>query len=365
MDLKTALIVFGAVLFALVIGVFSQPPQMPENTSENVTVVAEDLDIPWEIEFLPNGDLLVTERPGTLLRIEANGNTTRKYEVEGVEHRGEGGLMGIARHPNFTENSYIYLYMTTEAEEGLQNRVARYKLEGKQLESPETIIGELPGASYHDGGRIEFGPDEKLYITVGDATNEKWAQKTDILAGKILRLNANGSIPEDNPFNNSVYSYGHRNPQGLVWMESQLWATEHGRSGLRSGMDELNRIEKGKNYGWPDIEGNETQEGMEMPKIHSGSDTTWAPAGAAYADGSIFFAGLRGSTLYEAEIEDGEVQKLGGHFQDQFGRLRAVVKGPNGNLYFTTSNTDGRGNPRTGDDKLLRIDPRLLEQDRN
>ena len=334
-------------------------PDPPESNSTNV--VAENLEIPWEIVFLENGDMLVTERPGTLVRIERNGDETQKYEIEGVEHRGEGGLLGMAKHPNFEQNNLLYLYMTTETEDGLTNRVVRYNFENNQLSNPETVIEELPGAQYHDGGRIAFGPDNNLYITAGDATNENWAQQTDILAGKILRLSANGSAVAENPFGNEAYSYGHRNPQGIAWVDGQLWVTEHGRSGFRSGMDELNSIEPGGNYGWPVIEGNETQEGMISPEIHSGADTTWAPAGAAYIDGSLYFAGLRGKTLYEAQIQDGEVQNLEEHLVNEYGRLRAVVVGPEGDLYISTSNTDGRGTPRNGDDKIIRIDPESLQ----
>jgi len=324
-----------------------------ENNGENTTqTVAKDLNVPWGIEFLPNEDMLVTERPGTLLRIDReNGEPNNRYEVDGVKHRGEGGLLGVEAHPNFTENRRIFLYMTTENGDMLENRVVSYRLENNSLTQPRTLIEDLPGAIYHDGGRIEFGPDGKLYVTAGDATNPSWAQDQDRLAGKILRLNPDGSIPDSNPFDSPVYSYGHRNPQGLAWKEGNLWAPEHGDSGT----DELNRIELGANYGWPQIEGQENQSGMETPVLDSGSDT-WAPGGAAYHDGSIFFAGLRGQTLYEAQIDNGEVESFEKHLEDRFGRLRAVEK-HNGYLYVTTSNNDGRGVPDLSDDKIIRVDP--------
>lgn len=316
-------------------------------------VVAEDLDVPWGIEFLPNGDMLVTERPGTLLRVERDsGNFTGQYEVEGVEHAGEGGLLGVEKHPNFSENRQIYLYMTTREGDMLRNRVERYTLEENQLSGQETIISGLPGAVYHDGGRMEFGPDGKLYITAGDATNRQWAQETDRLAGKILRLNANGTVPEDNPFDNPVYSYGHRNPQGLAWVDGTLWATEHGEN----RHDELNLIRRGGNYGWPVIEADQSREGMIQPEIFA-ENTTWAPAGAAYTNGSIYFAGLRGETLYEARIQNSSVTGLEKHWQNRYGRLRAAELGPEGYLYVSTSNTDGRGIPVGNEDKILRIDP--------
>lgn len=326
-----------------------------DNTDFRPVTVAENLDVPWGIEFLPNGDMLVTERPGTLLRMEQGEDSfTERYQVEGVEHRGEGGLLGVTRHPNYTENNWIYLYMTTqqEGEDLLQNRVVRYTLEGDQLTNATTIIDELPGAQYHDGGRIDFGPDGKLYVTAGDATNPDWAQKRHKLAGKILKTNPNGSIPENNPFRNEIHSYGHRNPQGLAWVDGQLWATEHGDT----QNDELNKIHSGLNYGWPEIEGDETHNHMQEPEIYS-EDTTWAPAGAAYTDGSIFFAGLRGETLYEAEIQDGNLTGLNKHLEGEYGRLRAVELGPEGDLYISTSNTDGRGSPDSSDDKIIRVDP--------
>ena len=329
-----------------------------ESEVQDITVIAEGLEIPWEVAFLPDGDYLVTERPGRLLRI---GENREIIEISGVRHVGEGGLLGLQLHPNFENNSYIYLYLTSEAENGLINRVERYRINGTSLSDRTVIIDNIPGAVYHDGGRMEFGPDGYLYITTGDAGNEDLAQDTSVLNGKILRLNDDGSIPEDNPFGNAVYSYGHRNPQGLTWdSEGNLWSTEHGRSGVRSGFDELNLIEMGNNYGWPTIQGDESQEGMVKPVIHSGPSTTWAPAGAEFVNGSIFFAGLRGVTLYQAQLAGEGVERFLKHFEDRFGRLRVVRIGPDGFLYVTTSNRDGRGSVQEGDDKLIRINPEIF-----
>ena len=320
-----------------------------------VEIVAENLQIPWEIAFLPEGDFLITERPGTLKRIGKNGLV---ISIEGVVHRGEGGLLGMTLHPRFHENQYLYLYFTTRAMSGLQNRIERYRLEGAALTDRTMIIDRIPGAPNHDGGRIAFGPDGLLYVTTGDAQNSALAQDKNSLAGKILRVRDDGSIPSDNPFGNAVYSYGHRNVQGIAWDDTgRLWATEHGRSGVLSGYDELNFIEKGKNYGWPDIQGDEQKEGMIAPIINSGAKETWAPAGAAYYKGSIFFGGLRGEALYEARLEGEKVKDLKMHFRQQYGRIRAVVIGPDGFLYLTTSNTDGRGKPKPGDDKIVKINP--------
>lgn len=200
----------------------------------------------------------------------------------------------------------------------------------------------------------EGKPDYYLYITTGDAGDKQSAQDINSLSGKILRIKDDGSELE-------VYSYGHRNPQGLAWDEqSRLWITEHGPSGLESGFDEINLIKQGGNYGWPIVQGDETQEGLVDPVVQSGANDTWAPAGMIYWDGSFFFAGLRGQTLYEAKLNDDDSLTLVSHFQGEYGRLRAVVLGPDNHLYISTSNTDGRGSKGKGDDKIIRIDPNLF-----
>jgi glucose/arabinose dehydrogenase len=330
------------------------------NEESTAEIVAGNLQIPWEIAFLPDGDLLVTERPGMLKRI---GKERRVYAIEGVRHIGEGGLLGIALHPRFLENRWIYLYFTTAVGNGLKNRVERYRLEDDRLSEKKIIIDNIPGAAYHDGGRIAFGPDNFLYITTGDAGNRELAQNTDSLAGKILRLADDGSIPPNNQFGNAVYSYGHRNSQGLAWDDKgRLWATEHGRSGILSGLDELNLIERGKNYGWPVIQRDEKREGMESPVIQSGPDETWAPAGIAFLNNSLFFGGLRGESLYEAKIIGEKQVSIRSHFRSEFGRIRAVVLGPDGFLYIATSNTDGRGEPKANDDKIIRLNPLIFRE---
>jgi len=323
-----------------------------QTAKDPVEVVAAKLTVPWEVAFLPNGDLLVTERSGTIKRI---GTDNKTYTVGNVEQTSEGGLLGMALHPKFSENNWLYLYFTTKTGDTLSNKIERYKLTDSGLTERTDIVTGIPAASNHDGGRIAFGPDGYLYVTTGDAGNQSNAQDKTSLAGKILRLQDSGTPVADNPFGNAVYSYGHRNPQGLAWdKDGQLWATEHGPSGTESGHDELNLILKGSNYGWPTIRGSQTQEGMEAPEAHSGSEETWAPAGMAYHDGSLFFAGLRGQTLYQAKIGQNNQVTLKAHFKQTYGRLRAVVA-HDGYIYFTTSNTDGRGQPKTNDDKILRI----------
>ena len=353
-----------------------------ENSEKkNIEVVAIDLDIPWEIAFLPDGEMLVTERSGTLLKI---GKDKKSYPIKGVKHRGEGGLLGLALHPKFSDNHWIYLYLTVEENKVLKNRVERYVYKNDSLSERTVILENIPGATNHDGGRIAFSPakasatagkpDFYLYITTGDASNGNLSQDIKSLAGKILRVKDDGSIPADNPFGTAVYSYGHRNSQGLAWDDKgNLWATEHGRSGASSGLDELNFIEIGKNYGWPTIEGDEGKNGMEMPVINSGPDETWAPAGAAFLParrslgeggaGSIFFGGLRGEALYEAKITGDKKVSLKIHFHQEFGRIRAVVLGSDSYLYISTSNTDGRGDSKPNDDKIIKINPSIFQKE--
>lgn len=325
--------------------------------------LADNLDIPWEVQWLPDGSLVTTQRPGTLLQITASGTRTTIQLPTPVTQVSESGLLGLTLHPNFAQNQFLYLYFTLRSSQGtLINRVARYQLANNQLTSETTILDNIPAGNFHDGGRIKFGPDGLLYIATGDAGQENLAQDRTSLAGKILRLRDDGTVPADNPFSNSpMYSYGHRNVQGLAWDNAgNLWATEHGRSGLQSGLDELNLIKPGQNYGWPTTEGDETAPDLTPPVIQSGASETWAPSGAAFLNGSIFFAGLRGETLYEAKLDPPRVGELKRHFTGQFGRLRDVVVGPDSALYILTNNTDGRGEPRSGDDKLIRIDPATL-----
>lgn len=333
------------------------------DTGPERKIVASGLNIPWEIGFLPDGRFLVSERPGSLLLI---GEDRRVIEVSGVRHIGEGGLLGLALHPDFEDNRLLYLYLTSQEGTQIVNRVERYRLDGDSLAGREVILTGIRGAPNHDGGRIMFSPDGYLFITTGDAQQPSLAQDTNSLNGKILRINADGSIPVDNPFGNAVYSYGHRNVQGLAWDEQgRLWATEHGRSGVLSGLDELNLIEKGKNYGWPEIQGDEERDGMVRPVIHSGNET-WAPSGAEFlpaqagVGGSVFFAGLRGETLYETRVEEGRVVAFIKHLTGEYGRLRTVRLGPDGYLYLLTSNRDGRGQPVSDDDRIIRIHPRVL-----
>lgn len=339
-------------------GVDTKNPK--DNVANPVTVVAQDLSIPWELAFLPNGDILVTERAGKLVRVSSSSKTVT--EVDGVAHIGEGGLLGLALDPNFSSNKLIYLYSTTQNPGGIQNRVEKYIYENDKLTQRETILGGIKGSKNHDGGKIAFGPDGKLYISTGDAEEPNSSQDKESLNGKILRINSDGSIPEDNPFGNAVYAYGLRNVQGLTWDGSdRLWATEHGPSGSETGNDELNLIEMGGNYGWPLVRGMEEKEGMITPAIESGKTDTWAPGSVVYLDSNLYFTGLRGEALYKVSIVDVDRLSLTANFKKEFGRLRGAVLGPDGFIYVTTSNKDGRGSPKANDDKILKIDPSALK----
>ncbi|MDO8657794.1 MAG: PQQ-dependent sugar dehydrogenase [Candidatus Levybacteria bacterium] len=383
------LLTMSVVVFVVIGGIyflFQKNSTLPASTLEKsqntgqitksatdipLTIVAENLEVPWAIAFLPaspqggpDNRMLVTERPGRVRIVNTDGTVEQSPVANisvDVESDGEGGLLGIALHPDFNQNNYVYLYHTYQStgNETL-NRVIRMKFENNKLTNKEIIVDKIPGAIYHNGGRIKFGSDGYLYITTGDARNSSKAQDTNSLAGKILRVTDQGKAVLGNPFNNLVYSYGHRNPQGIAWdSNGQLWETEHGRSNP-TGYDEINLIQSGKNYGWEIIQGNEARNGMETPKRNSGATTTWAPSGTAFIGNSLFFAGLKGETLYEAVIRNNQVAELKEHLAGQYGRLREVVAGPDGMLYITTSNKDGRGNPENSDDKIIKVNPQKL-----
>ena len=335
---------------------FKNDNQPQETSKETISIYAQNLEVVWALAFLPGGDLLATERKGTVNLIDKEGNVSRIFTLGNVLQTSESGLHGIAIHPNFENNQFVYLYYTYRGNgDNTQNRVSRFKFDGKTFSEEKIIVDAIPGAVFHDGGRIKFGLDGFLYITAGDALNPSLAQDVNSQAGKILRVDDEGNPTPDNPFGTRVWSYGHRNPQGIAWdNQGQLWETEHGQSQT----DEFNLIEPGKNYGWPTIRGDQKAEGLKTPVLHSGNDT-WAPAGAAFINGSIFFGGLKGQALFQAKLQ-GDSATLTTHFKGELGRIRDVVLGPDGFLYITTSNRDGRGTPAAGDDKILRINPAKL-----
>ena len=335
-----------------------------------VEVVAENLAVPWSIDWTPDGTALFTERGGSLRSIQ-NGTLVSEPLLTHSANTIEGGLLGIAVDPDFGENNYIYLYYTYD-EPGTDtnaNKAVRYTFVDGAVTEDLVLIDGIPGGAFHDGGRIQFGPDGKLYIATGDGGHPDLAQEPDSLAGKILRINPDGTVPGDNPFAGSpVWSLGHRNPQGMDWDESgNLVVTEHGPSGWRGvAHDEINLIAPGANYGWPVIIGDETAEGMERAVMNTGNDT-WAPSGAEFYDGDripqwtgkYFVATLRGNHLHmvDLDLQGNTVVSHSRLFQDEFGRLRDVQTGPDGFLYLLTSNRDGRGSASPNDDRILRIVP--------
>ncbi len=336
-----------------------------------VEVVAQNLEIPWALAFAPDGRLFVTERPGRL-RVLKEGKLHLVGTLAEVVHIGEGGLMGLALHPRFAQNHLLYVCYTTRSQKGkLINRVVRYREEGGRLEGAQVILDHIPGARYHDGCRLRFGPDQKLYVTTGDALERGLAQKGDSLAGKILRLNDDGTIPADNPFPNSpIFTLGHRNPQGLDWHPEAgvALSTEHGPSGFDGpeGGDELNLIEAGKNYGWPEIHHREKKPGMEPPLLEF-TPAIGPASGAFYLGGQLsefqnnfFFGAVRGHHLHRVVLRPPGFRTVESHealLVRVFGRIREVASGPDGALYFTTSNRDGRAQPQAGDDRILRMVP--------
>jgi len=362
--LKYRIFIFAIIIFSIYT-ISASAQQYPELGIE-IHTVAENLKIPWAIAFAPDGTIYFTERGGDL-RVIQNGQLNPNPIASFQVGKGEGGLLGIALDPNFENNSYLYLYYTYN-NSPIYNKVVRYTITDNQLSNELILIDEIPGASYHDGGRIRFGPDNTLYITTGDAGNAESAQDVNSLAGKILRINSDGTIPDDNPFDSPVYSYGHRNPQGLDWHPDSkiLVISEHGPSGERGfAHDEVNVISSGNNYGWPEIIGDETGENFVNPIIHTGLDT-WAPSGASFYNsdniedwyGKYFIATLRGNHLrmLDLDLENNKVissKKI----LDNFGRLRDASMGPDGNLYLLTSNQDGRGIPAFNDDRILRVVP--------
>jgi glucose/arabinose dehydrogenase len=337
-------------------------PPPPAPSPVTVETVATGLAVPWALAFAPDGRLFFTERGGQVRVIEESGLAPEPVAVLPVASVGESGLMGLALDPSFDQNGFLYVMYTHAGLGGLRNRVSRLRVTGNRAGGEQVILGDIPGAAIHDGGRLRFGPDGKLYVTTGDASDPEQAQSRESLAGKILRLNGDGSIPYDNPFPGSlVYSLGHRNPQGLDWRpgSGQLFATEHGPT----GNDEVNRIEAGANYGWPSIQGREQASGMTSP-LATFSPAV-APSGASFYNsdlisewkGSFFFATLRGRHLHRMVFTgDGSGVALSERlFEGRFGRLRDVVAGPDGVLYVATNNRDGRGDPGVEDDRILRI----------
>lgn len=320
-------------------------PVAPEITG----VVARNLAAPWGLDFLPDGTAIVTERDSArVLAIE--GRKVREIgTIDAAAPRAEAGLLGVAVSPDFETDGWVYFYLTTDAD----NRVVRAKYDGRRLGPTRTVYDGIPLAPIHDGGRIRFGPDGMLYVATGDADQPDLAQDPGSPAGKILRLTPEGEPAPDNPGGTVVWTLGHRNIQGLAFTDGgDLWASEFGQDTA----DELNRIEAGNNYGWPQVEGKGGPRRFADPVHQWGTDEA-SPSGLAYAEGSLWMAALRGRRLWQIPIrEDGTAGKPRAHFVGDLGRLRTVEAAPDGTLWLTTSNRDGRGDPAPQDDRILIVE---------
>ncbi|WP_208639655.1 PQQ-dependent sugar dehydrogenase [Halobacillus trueperi] len=315
---------------------------------EDVEVMAENLKVPWSIQKSED-TFYLTERSGNIVKIEEGEVERQRVELEEeVSTASEAGLLGFVLAPDFSESNLAYAYYTYEDKEEQFNRIVTLRLENDGWREEDLLLDQIPSGTYHHGGRMKIGPDEKLYAATGDASEREIAQNLDSLGGKILRMNIDGSIPGDNPFSDSyVYSYGHRNPQGMTWLsDGTMYASEHGDN----ANDEVNRIEAGQNYGWPVIEGEEEQEDLISPLFTSGSETTWAPSGMADNDEKLYVAALRGTAVLEFDLETNEHREL----VTGLGRIRDVFI-EDGSLYFISNNLDGRGTGQENDDRLYRM----------
>ncbi len=349
-----------------------------------VETVATNLEIVWSIAFAPDGRMFFTERPGRV-RVVENGKLRAApfFTVPDVELSGESGLMGMTLHPNFAENHFVYLaYAYQDANKNQTVRVARYRETGETLVDAKTIIEAIPASRYHSGTRLKFGADGKLYVTTGDATKQTLAQKLDSINGKTLRLNDDGTIPNDNPFANQkgargeIWTYGHRNAQGMDFHPETglMFQTEHGPSIIdgvslfkRTGGDEVNIVEKGKNYGWAKISHSTKREGMETPVIEYSPAV--APASGMFYRGSLFpefknnffFGALKGEAIIRLVMDGRRIVSQDKLLEKQYGRVREIAEAADGSIYFSTSNRDGRGDPTKEDDRILRLVPNTLK----
>ncbi|GAA3839686.1 PQQ-dependent sugar dehydrogenase [Sphaerisporangium flaviroseum] len=321
---------------------------VPQRDPGSPRTLVEGLSVPWAIAFLPGGDALVTERDSArLLRVTPAGKTSQVGVVEGVSPSGEGGLLGVAVSPKFSQDHYIFVYFTAAT----GNRIVRYRYENG-LADPVTILSGIPKGGIHNGGRLAFGPDGYLYASTGETGDRPLAQAMGSLGGKILRMTVDGKGAPGNPFQNVIWSYGHRNVQGMAWDDSgRMYASEFGQNTY----DEVNEIKKGQNYGWPEVEGFGGKDEYVDPLL-TWSTAEASPSGMAYAAGSLWVAALRGTRLWQVPLSgDGRAGKPVARYEGEYGRLRAVATAPDGTLYVSTSNKDGRGSAKEGDDRILVI----------
>ena len=357
------------------------PPQNPQNpdppgtpgpptttftaadgTRFGVQIYLTRLEVPWSLAFAPDGRLFIAERPGRV-RIVQNGQLLPDpaLVLDDVFSEGEAGLLGMALHPDFAENRFIYLAYTARVGSGAVNRIVRYREVNGRLAERAVLVDNIRAATIHDGARLRFGPDRLLYMSMGDAADVSTSQDLGSLNGKLLRFTDEGRTAPGNPFPSPVYTYGHRNPQGFDWATNgDLWETEHGPT----GNDEINLIQAGANYGWPLITGSETRAGMTAPVLFFSPSI--APSGTSFYRGTaitgfrdnLFVATLAGMSLLRVRFDPSDARRVIASerlLQGQYGRLRDVISGPDGALFVSTSNRDGRNTPIADDDRVLRI----------
>jgi glucose/arabinose dehydrogenase len=345
-------VALGSMLVAVALGLgvaATAPPAAAEPDLDNPQVVATGLTVPWGLGFLPDGSALVAERTSArVLQLRPGSAPTTVATISGVAPSGEGGLLGLAVSPTFAQDQLVYVYFTAAAD----NRIARFRLDAPQNQT--VILSGLAKASFHDGGRIAFGPDGMLYAGVGDAGTTANAQNQQSLNGKILRMRPDGGVPASgNPFPGSlVYSLGHRNVQGLAWdAQGRLYASEFGQN----TWDEVNRIVAGGNYGWPTVEGRAGDARFRDP-IVVWTTAEASPSGATIDGGTLYVAALRGERLWSVPLDGaGGAGTPVALLQGRYGRLRTVERAPDGSLWVTTSNRDGRGTPTADDDRVIRF----------
>ncbi len=328
-------------------------PGDPASLSPRVVrTVASGLEAPWGVTFLPDGTALVGERDSTrVLAIddEEGADVREVGQISIASPQGEAGLLGLATSPTYDDDQLVYAYVSTAED----NRVVAMTYDGERLGGPESVLTGIPNGFIHDGGRLLFADDGNLFVSTGETGEEQLAQDRDSLAGKILRITPDGAPAPGNPVDGSpVWTMGHRNVQGLAFDDDgRLWASEFGAN----TWDELNQIDKGRNYGWPVVEGRGNQEDYRDPFVQWRTSEA-SPSGLAFHEGSLWLASLRGERLWQVPVDAEGVQNPRDWFVGGYGRLRTVVVAPDGNLWVTTSNRDGRGDPAAEDDRILEVE---------
>ncbi|MBL7933720.1 MAG: PQQ-dependent sugar dehydrogenase [Bacteroidia bacterium] len=338
-----------------------EPEPVPSSPKKLVIdALLTNLQIPWGMAELPNGDLLFSERSGRINLLKKNETQKKNLYTGQVQQNGEGGMLGICIDPLFSTNHYVYAYETTDS-----NRIVRFKLENDVLTKDKVILGGIPQAQNHDGGALKFGPDGYLYVGTGDVTQGTLAQDKNSLAGKILRIDREGAPVSGNPFNSRIWTYGHRNVQGITWTHTGLMlATEHGPSGESGWIahDEINIISPGKNYGWPLARAGTETDSLTPPLIHSGNDT-WAPSGCVWLGPSsiwpncLVVGALRGKRLLRIYIDPISKQVISQKdtLSGTFNRLRNIIENQDGSLIFGSSNVGTQGSELPEDDKIYKL----------